>query len=439
MGSDALAVMVGRWLLASGAATLLVLALRRPLRAWLGPRCAYALWACVPLVALAALLPARRVLVPARWASPPPPGELLPLATLPVSAGATPWLLLAWAAGALALLLVLGWRQRRFVRALGPLRAQGGRVFVAEGCAGLPATFGVLRPRIVLPADFDSRYSPAQQRLVLAHERVHLRRGDLWANALALLLLGLHWFNPLALLAWRRFRLDQELACDAVVIASEPGARRAYGAALLKTPATAAAVALACQWTPTHPLKERIAMLKHQGLSTSTLLVARVAVGAACLAIAAAAWAALPTRIVPAAAIDKTPPRYPLQALRQAQSGQVVLLVDVDAQGRVSHVQVERSTPAGVFDDAALAAARGWTFSPRREDGKAAAGRVRVPVWFDSLMQPAAAPADAPTGDFRWYRADLGRRRAQVCDAVAADPEHADGEPLCGIRQLAAR
>ena len=43
--------------LAGSAALLLVLALRRPLRAWLGASAAYALWLCVPVVLLAVLLP----------------------------------------------------------------------------------------------------------------------------------------------------------------------------------------------------------------------------------------------------------------------------------------------------------------------------------------------------------------------------------------------
>ena len=41
------------------------------------------------------------------------------------------------------------------------------------------------------------------------------RHGDLWANAAALLLLAVQWFNPFAWRAIRAFRFDQEAACDA--------------------------------------------------------------------------------------------------------------------------------------------------------------------------------------------------------------------------------
>ena len=71
---------------------------------------------------------------------------------------------------------------------------------------------GLLRPRIIVPSTFDSRYTARERELVLYHERVHLRRGDLHANAVALLLRSMFWFNPLLAPAARRFRQDQELA-----------------------------------------------------------------------------------------------------------------------------------------------------------------------------------------------------------------------------------
>lgn len=57
------------------------------------------------------------------------------------------------------------------------------------------------------------------------------------------------------------------------------------------------------------------------------------------------------------------------------------LLVGVD--GSVRDVVVEHSEPAGVFDAAAVDAARGWTLVPERRDGVPVEGWVRVPVDFD--------------------------------------------------------
>ena len=71
------------------------------------------------------------------------------------------------------------------------------------------------------------------------------------------------WFNPLAHLAVRAMRLDQELACDATVLERAPGARRLYAETLLRTHPAAAEPMLGCQWRsgPAHPLETRIRAL----------------------------------------------------------------------------------------------------------------------------------------------------------------------------------
>jgi hypothetical protein len=76
----------------------------------------------------------------------------------------------------------------------------------------------------------------------------------------------LSWFNPLMHWAIGWFRFDQELACDALVLASTGTARRRYAGALLKTQLAAdsltAAVPAGCHWQSIHPLTQRIAALK---------------------------------------------------------------------------------------------------------------------------------------------------------------------------------
>ena len=90
-----------------------------------------------------------------------------------------------------------------------------------------------------------------------------------------------------------------------------------------------------------------------------------------------------------------TPPAYPKLAVDQKLSGKVVLLVDVAADGSVTAVVVEHSEPAGVFDASAVEAARQWKFNPSQKDGKAVAGRVRVPVDFRIPANDDGAGASA--------------------------------------------
>ncbi len=86
----------------------------------------------------------------------------------------------------------------------------------------MPMTWGALRPVVLLPAVARS-WPAARRREVLLHELAHVRRGDWTARLMAALICALHWFNPLAWMAARRLRDEQELACDDAVLAS--GAR----------------------------------------------------------------------------------------------------------------------------------------------------------------------------------------------------------------------
>ena len=108
-------------------------------------------------------------------------------------------------------------------------------------------------------------------RLTSAHScsstsaRTHARRGDVAVHALASVGLCLCWFNPLAYVALALLRVDQELACDAAVLARRVDARRCYADALLKTQLASESAwraPIGCRWQSSHPLKERIAMLK---------------------------------------------------------------------------------------------------------------------------------------------------------------------------------
>src|SRR3546814_1918915 len=64
------------------------------------------------------------------------------------------------------------------------------------------------------------------------------------------------------------------------------------------------------------------------------------------------------------------PPKYPADAVAARTTGKVVVIVDVAADGSVSDARVEKSEPAGVFDQVTLEAVKKWTFQPALKDGK---------------------------------------------------------------------
>lgn len=90
-----------------------------------------------------------------------------------------------------------------------------------------------------------------------------------------------------------------------------------------------------------------------------------------------------PTEPVPPRVLRRTPPHYPKAARARGTTGRVVLQLLVDERGRVTEVRVVESDPAGVFDDAAAAAARGWLFEPGREGQTAVQAWVRQTIRFE--------------------------------------------------------
>jgi TonB family protein len=369
------------------AAILVVLILRPPLRRAFGSGAAYLLWALVPLSMVAALLPAVTVLpmivVPPIGTAANTLGLSTPQSATPVVSGVV---LSIWAIGALFTAFLLVWRQLRFVHSMGRLTACG-EMYVAESCAGLPAVIGILRPRIVLPADHAVRFDATQQQLVREHEQMHVQHFDQISNLFALVLRCLLWFNPLMHWAVPRFRQDQELACDARVIARNPERRRAYGEALIRAQLPALTAPLTCQMGFAHPLKERIAMLKQPVPTYTTRITGFAAVLLLATAAGFAANAAQEAQSGTdsrAKVLFRPPPSpYPETALALRLSGRVVILAAFNDQGEVTSVEVSESDPAGVFDDAALEYARQIRFRPPFKDGIPVAGRVTIPVVYE--------------------------------------------------------
>lgn len=303
---------------------LLVLAIRAPVRRSFGPTMAYALW-LLPVLRLAMPpLPGEwhltRIVGPlARDAADAPgvvvgimdPGALPPeaagravltqvemlghqadLALVPPTAvaGGPSLILLALGVWAIGALLFLGYHliaHRRFCtrllrRARIDRTVAQGRVRVIEtDAAHGPLAFGIFRKYVAFPRDFAERYDEQERDLALAHELGHHVRGDLIANWIALLVLALHWFNPIAWRAFRAFRADQEMACDALVLAGRaPALRHAYGRAIVKS-AHGGAVSAACHLHTINDVKGRLRMLaKTNRPSPARLAAGLVGIGA---------------------------------------------------------------------------------------------------------------------------------------------------------------
>ena len=264
MASDVLAVLV-RLCAVGTLGIILVGALRAAARRAVGSEAAYWLWLSVPASLIAVLLPRPPACLCGPDALLGPVlirgiGAPLDLAPSIHVQNCALTITLTWSIGAAAAVLFCVYRQWVLERSLRPLhlRPDGTHCSLA---AKQPMLVGGWSPKIVLPSDFETRYSETERMLILAHECAHVGRKDALTNCIACALVCLFWFNPLIYWAWGGFRFDQEVACDAAVLRQARVSRRGYARALAKTQLTAH-TAIAFGWRQRHPLLKRIAILR---------------------------------------------------------------------------------------------------------------------------------------------------------------------------------
>lgn len=88
---------------------------------------------------------------------------------------------------------------------------------ILSGGTEIPILFGVVRPRILLPADWAS-WPETWLRAVILHERAHAVRHDVVVLAVARLVRAVFWFHPAAWVVVRALRREAEQATDERVL-----------------------------------------------------------------------------------------------------------------------------------------------------------------------------------------------------------------------------
>ncbi len=172
------------------------------------------------------------------------PPASIPLSTL---------LLWAWALGSA---VVLVWSLARIVRfhrvlvstsspAPGSLQRAACRIAGRLGLSKAPAIFTANarivplvwwvggRVRVVIPAELVRSMEAEQLDGILAHELAHIRRCDHVVRWLEWLTCVACWWNPLAWWARKGLRHNEEICCDALVLARLKSNPRTYASSLL--------------------------------------------------------------------------------------------------------------------------------------------------------------------------------------------------------------
>lgn len=314
---------------------LFVLIIRRPVARYLGASAAYALWA-LPLLRLIMpeipILPKKSSVMEAVLPSMEQVGEIAlgQNSVAPVTSGTIGFnwaglFIILWLAGAIVWSTRQVFLQTRFNSKVKSATGSVSQNIIekTENLAGHlgikrlpeikqldgksgPMITGLIQPVIVLPVGFETDFSSEQQTHALVHELSHLRNGDLWVAAAALVFRAVNWPNPLVHLAIPLFRADQEAACDARVIAvlgDDRSTKTAYANTLVRAAKLSNnnAQMLPLGLTISNPLKERLMILKSNPSQKRSL---RLALGGTA-ALALLATAPLTTAQTP------TPPATP--------------------------------------------------------------------------------------------------------------------------------
>jgi bla regulator protein BlaR1 len=264
-----------------------------------------------------------------------------------------------------------------------------------------PAIMGVFRPTLLLPLDAEA-FTNQQLRLVMLHELAHVRRWDIAANWLLVLIRAIHWWNPIYWLAAARFRSLQEQACDAFVVrqmAGEPV--RDYRELLLtlaeRRPAAAWRVSLPASilgffpsWFRRRSLAVRLRALPSAGIARS-----RWQVVAALVLIVPVATSGLTNEKLEERWYDLSQSDQPVRAMRVSDS--------YDARPKYDGPRVSRTYDVRVVLDRM---AGQWKISRTAEPDKVK--RLLTSLLEISVPVANATPQNAAVSDITAARAVEG-------------------------------
>lgn len=74
---------------------------------------------------------------------------------------------------------------------------------------------------------------------------------------------------------------------------------------------------------------------------------------------------------------------YPKWALRQGWQGELVLAIEILADGTVGQYAVMKSTGRELLDQAGVSAVKTWMFEPAAHQGKAFRACIQIPITFE--------------------------------------------------------
>lgn len=298
----------------------------------------------------------------------------------------------------------------------------------SDGVAG-PATFGFLRPLVLLPASI-AKLPDGAQFAVVAHELLHVRRAD-WLFALAEeLITAVLWWHPAIWVLVARIRLVREQVIDRAVV-DLTASPQPYVEALLTL--------ADCQPQPSlgpnflrrrqlavriHSLLSEVTMSRTRIVATYSLITALVS-ASAYLSTTAFPLQAAPqfaannnTGVTGAEVVLRKNPVYPSLARQKRIEGTVLLSVDIAEDGSAADARV-LSGPQELRR-AALEAVLQWQFKR---------GQANAQVTIDFRLQSDSGPSQMPAQMGKLTSIRIADAPAGVAETLRARLAHLEGKP----------
>ena len=269
-----------------------------------------------------------------------------------------------------------------------------------------PVTFGFRHQTVLLPQAF-FQLDTENQRAILCHELLHLRRNDWLFMVAEELVRAVFWFHPAIWWLLAQIQLTREQAVDHAVIAHTRD-RDGYVDALLAMALTQvrADLAPAPLFLRKRQLAQRVASLIRGANMSKRKFIASLATMASVVAMTAALalWqfpltaAEQPEKddgnVVQPQLLTKVMPVYPPEAKAAGIDGVVVLEVMIDKTGHPESVKAVEG-PKELMQSA-IDAVEQWTWTPATHNGEPVAVKSRVQINYSLDKPKSEKSSDKP-------------------------------------------
>ncbi len=267
-----------------------------------------------------------------------------------------------------------------------------------------PFVFGLFQPKIVLPVNWKS-WSKTDFDIVIQHEISHIKQGDVWLNFLSMIVLSLHFYNPLVWILIKKISFYSEIICDNSAISTNRLNRKNYSERLLELASQTSnlqAVPSTLSFSKTHQMiKQRIlyqlkekekAIMKKLStvhliiLTAVAILIIPFSMDIQAAEVMGAGFTSADSTFEffsveqKPVILHKGAPYYPEIARKAGVEGTVVIDILIDENGDVEKAEIFKSVPE--LDEAAREAALKCKFKPAKNNGKAVKVKMKVPFKF---------------------------------------------------------